>query len=63
MSQGNDSLDSWEGQHAKASYTCPVSGVRLDQRAVRLVAGVVVTMLAAYAWQGWPWIPLALSVH
>jgi hypothetical protein len=55
------SLDSLEGIVPEAKVACPVSGERLDERAVRLVAGMVVLLLAAHLFVGLVFVPALLA--
>jgi len=55
------SLDSLEGIVSEVKVACPVSGERLDERAVRLVAGMVVLLLAAHVFAGFVFVPALLT--
>lgn len=57
----NESFDSMEGV-SRVAVSCPISGERLDERAVRFVAWVTVTLLITYLIVGWGWIPFFLLV-
>jgi len=56
------SYNSMEGITSKVAVACPISGDRLDERAVRLVAWITVTLLALYFVFGWSIIPWFLLV-
>jgi hypothetical protein len=60
--QVNSSFDSMEGLTSKVAVACPISGERLDERAVRLVAWITVTLLAVYLITGWSVIPWFLLI-
>lgn len=64
------SLDSLEGTYLSTGPACPISGEKLDERAVRIVAAIVVGMLLAYVWLRqitgtaafFAWIPVFLTI-
>jgi len=62
MYGNRNSLDSFEGIFAASKPACPVSGERLDERAVRIAAGIVVALISFYLFLGWPFVPAFLTV-
>jgi len=60
--ENTDTLESISRKPLKTAVSCPISGETLDERAVRLVAGITVILLVSYFTFGFSWIPLFLLI-